>query len=579
MIKRIIYFLWFGLVYLNAHAADVEMKLERNIISLLDRVILSVEFIDTKGDAIEFPVIDGLEIQYQGQSSETRIVNMQRTFKVIHRYLITPKQTGNFTIGPIQIDMAGGPRALQAQLQVIESKNDSETQQLSQLLYAEIASTHSNPYVYEPFDLTLKLYIREGIQIDNSISILGGLPEQGIDGAPDWKRVHQEQQVIQGHIYTITTLKTTFQTITAGTFTFEPKVQLNLIVPRQDRRSYGFNDPFFGDFFGRQEHRPVKLECNTLNLPVRPIPQKNRPPTYTGAVGQFDFQASISPTELKTGEPITLTSHIKGIGNLDKITPPILATNTSYKLYHPRILPTAENNALQFEQIIIPQSADLTQIPAIQFSYFNTQDESFHTLTAGPFAIKLSPGDQARLLTSKTSQTDPTLRVLDSDIIHLKPQPRRWKNPYTLETLSSRKTFIWIAIPPLLWIATFLWVRIRRRRQDDSAYQRRSQAWPEASHALKAAQKALNKNDLPSANEALYKAITIYFGHRLNCPPGEVTCTRIAQAFTQEQVSLTELIEAIERNRYSPSIPSQETIQSQFKTTRRLLQKCERTRL
>ena len=184
MIKRIIYFLCIGLVYLNAHAADVEMKLDRNIISLLDRVILSVEFIDTKGDAIEFPVIDGLEIQYQGQSSETRIVNMQRTFKVIHRYLITPKQTGNFTIGPIQIDMAGGPRTLQAQLQVIESKNDSETQQLSQLLYAEIASTHSNPYVYEPFDLTLKLYIREGIQIDNSISILGGLPEQGIDGNP-----------------------------------------------------------------------------------------------------------------------------------------------------------------------------------------------------------------------------------------------------------------------------------------------------------------------------------------------------------------------------------------------------------
>ena len=356
-------------------------------------------------------------------------------------------------------------------------------------------------------------------------------------------------------------------------------MQLNLIVPRQNRRSYGFNDPFFGDFFGRQEHRPVKLECNKLSLPVRPIPQENRPPTYTGAVGKFEFQANISPTELKTGEPITLTSQIKGIGNLDKITPPILATNTAYKLYHPRILPTVENNTLQFEQIIIPQSADLTQIPAIQFSYFNTQDESFHTLTAGPFTIELSPGDQARLLTSKTSPTDPTLRLLDSDIIHLKPQPRRWKNPYTLETLSSRKTLIWIAIPPLLWIATFLWVRIQRRRQDDSAYQRRSQAWPAAKHALKAAQKALNENDLPAANEALYQAITTYFGHRLNQPPGEVTCTRIIQAFTQEQVALTDLIEAIERNRYSPSTPPQETIQTQIKTTRRLLQKCERTRL
>ena len=579
MNKRIIYFLWVGLVFLNAHAADVQMKLDRNIISLLDRTVLSVEFSDTTGDAIEFPIIDGLDIQYQGKSSETRIVNMQRTFKIIHRYLITPKQTGNFIIGPVQVDLPGGSRALQAQLQVIKSQNDSEAQQLSQLLYAEIASTHSNPYVYEPFDLTLKLYIREGIQIDNSISILGGLPEQGIDGDPDWKRVHQEQQVIEGHIYTITTLKTTFQTITAGTFTFEPNVQLNLIVPRQNRRSYGFNDPFFGDFFGRQEHRPVKLECNKLTLPVRPVPQKNCPPTYTGAVGQFEFQASISPTQLKTGEPITLTSHIKGIGNLDKITPPILATNTAYKIYQPRIIPSAETRTLQFEQIIIPQSAELTQIPAIHFSYFNTQDESFHTLTAGPFAIELSPGDQARLLTSKTSLSDPTLRTLDYDIIHLKPQPKRWKNPYTLETLYSRKTLIWISTPLLLWIATFLWIRILHRRQNDSAYQRRSQAWPEASRSLKEAQKALNENNLTAANEALYQAITTYFGHRLNRPPGEVTCTRIIQAFNQEQVALTELIKAIEHNRYSPSTPPQETIQMQIKTTRSLLQKCERTRL
>ena len=101
----------------------------------------------------------------------------------------------------------------------------------------------------------------------------------------------------------------------------------------------------------------------------------------------------------------------------------------------------------------------------------------------------------------------------------------------------------------------------------------------QATHALKAAQKALNENDLPAANEAIYQAITTYFGHRLNQPPGEVTCTRIIQAFSQEQVALTELIEAIEHNRYSPSTPPQETIQTQIKTTRRLLQKCERTRL
>ena len=198
---------------------------------------------------------------------------------------------------------------------MIESKNDSEAQQLSQL-YLKYKHPFQS-YVYEPFDLTLKLYIREGIQIDNSISILGGLPEQGIDGNPDWKRVHQRTGYPGSYLYNHH-LKNHLQTITAGTFTFEPKVQLNLIVPRQNRRSYGLMTPS-GDFFGRHEHRPVKLECNKLSLPVRPIPQKiARPPMPVPSDIRFSKH---SPNELKTGEPITLTSQIKGMATSIKLRP------------------------------------------------------------------------------------------------------------------------------------------------------------------------------------------------------------------------------------------------------------------
>lgn len=562
------------------HAADVQMKLDRNLISLLDRVVLSIEFIDTKGDAIELPPVPGLDIQYQGQSSETRIVNMKRSSKVIHRYLVTPKQTGNFTIGPIQATYPGGTRTLQAQLQVIKSKDDSEAQQLNQLLYAKVTTSHTTPFVYEPFQITLTLYVRDGIQTDNNISIRGGLPEQGIDGELEWEIIKRDRTLIDGTIFNTTTLRTTVQTMTAGTFTFEPQVQLNLVVPRQNRRSYGFSDPFFGDFFGRQERRPVLLACNQLDLEVKPVPTENRPDSYTGGVGHFQFQATASPLQLKTGEPITLTTQITGNGNFDKITPPVLNTNAAYKLYQARRIPTDAPNTLQFEQVIIPQTATLTELPTLHFSYFNTQDQSFHTLTAGPFPLDIQPGEQARIMTIQPApSTATTVELLERDIVYLKPMPRNWKKPIQSSQLYTLKNAIIALSPLLLWVLSAVLITHRRKKQKDPIRRRRAQALPAAQRALNDARQALRKKEAIACNKSLHHALTLYFGHRLNLSPGEVTSTRIIAAFQKEKDTVQHLMQQIEHARYSPETPDTESLKQRIKTTHNLLKRCERIRV
>jgi len=51
----------------NALAADVRMSVEPQLIGLLDRAVLKIEFINTKGHAVDIPEVKGLRIQYQGQ--------------------------------------------------------------------------------------------------------------------------------------------------------------------------------------------------------------------------------------------------------------------------------------------------------------------------------------------------------------------------------------------------------------------------------------------------------------------------------------------------------------------------------
>ena len=144
------------LLALSSIAADVQMSIEPQLISLLDRAVLKVEFINASGKALDIPPVDGLNIQYRGQSSETSIVNMRRTTKVVHTYLITPSKIGDFTIGPVTAHYKGGAKELSAQLRVIKPSDDKEAQAISELMYSQISSDLDAPHVHEPFGLTLR---------------------------------------------------------------------------------------------------------------------------------------------------------------------------------------------------------------------------------------------------------------------------------------------------------------------------------------------------------------------------------------------------------------------------------------
>ena len=331
------------------------MSIQPQLISLLDRAVLKVEFLDTKGDAVDFPKIEGLSIQYQGQSSETRIVNFKSSSKVIHNYLITPSKIGDYTIGPVIARYKGGEKELTGQLRVIKPQDDQEAQQISEIMYSRITADREAPHVHEPFGLELKVYIRDGVQIDGSFAIQGGMPESGMDGELQWKATDREREDVNGTIFNVYTLRTTARTLTAGTFTFQPQVQLKVVIPRQQRRSWGFDDPFFGDKFGRQETRPFTLECNQLAVEVRAIPLAGRPDNFTGGVGVFDFDVQVGPTQVKAGEPVTVKMRIAGKGNLAQITPPLIEESHEFKLYDARTVPTDNQFEVRFEQVLIPK--------------------------------------------------------------------------------------------------------------------------------------------------------------------------------------------------------------------------------
>jgi len=572
------------LLMASSFAADVKMTIEPQLISLLDRAVLKIEFIDTKGKAVDFPDVDGLKIQYQGQSSETRIVNMKSTSKVVHTYVVTPSKTGDFTIGPVTAKYKGGEKDLTGQLRVVKKENDEEAQELSEIMFSEISASREAPHVHEPFGLELKVYVRDGVQIDGNFSIRGGMPESGMDGELQWSIAGRERKELNGSIYNVYTLTTTAKTLTAGTFTFQPEVQLNVVIPRQRRRSWGFDDPFFGDMFGRQETRPFLLDCNKLEVAVRPVPTAGRPDSFTGGVGVFDFDVEVGPKQVKAGEPITVKMRIAGKGNLSQITPPTITDDHNFKLYDARTVATQNPNEVRFEQVIIPKSDAVTNIPPISFSYFNTKTTDFRTIEQGPFPVNVeaAPQQAAQVIASMPSTVQQETKILGRDIVYLKHPPATWKDKDGIAWFNTRLFKFLLPLPALLLGMVALATARRNRLARNVALARRQKAPKAARKHVQAAEQAMRNGDAAAFNEALWNALAAYFGHRLNLAPGEVSLPTVLARIPEGHPEIEELFNTVEQRRYgiqSSDGGAKDEMKQLLKKLSATLKECERMKI
>ena len=477
-----------------ASAADVLMRLNRDQIDLLGSAYLEIVYVDMQGSPPAPPSVEGLDIQFNGQSTQTQIINFQRSTKEIYRYLITPKQTGTFTIGPLNVQTPTGSKTLQANLRVTSSSDDQVNTPLSELFYATIQCNQPTAYVYEPFECILEVYAAAHLQTANEIAIRGGLPEQGLKQPLTWQQHAQETVEIEGIRFNKSTFKTQATAIRTGRFVFQPKVQLSLLVPRESRRSSGLHDPFFGDFFGRTEKRPMLLDCNSVTVEALSLPTQNRPDSFRGGVGNYVMDAEVSHQEIVVGDPLTVQISIKGRGQIDTVRAPEFPDHPHYKRYPAHTIERTDDT-LVVEQTLIVTSTQLQEIPALEYSFFDPIEEVYHTKKVGPFPLRVLP----TTLNASTTLSVPggsDEQATGSMLRYLKPKPSNWHTPCTFTTTQ----LLLLAMPFVGWLMAGGMLIWRRKRYAGEKHQRAL-----ATHTLlKEAKTALKQDDPDRFSEAIH---------------------------------------------------------------------------
>jgi hypothetical protein len=325
---------------------------------------------------------------------------------------------------------------------------------------------------------------------------------------------------VGSEVYDVRHFRATAIPLASGTFDLSPTLRVNIVVPSQARRSA--RDPF-DLFFQRRETRSVAVAVEPWTLTVKPIPEDGRPSTFSGAVGMFDFTVSLSRNDVTVGDPITLTARIEGQGNLDTIAMPDLQLDERFRVYDPKLVQQAGRGAGRglkvFEQVVIPRSDDITGIPPVSFTFFDPAQEAYRTISRGPFPLTVSPSTQAgRTVVQPDDPVSPAVRkALGVDIVFLKNAPARW----TIDSGTGAGGGWLHVVPVLAVIGVLAWRRRADALSRDPGKARRIQAPRAARASLAEAERHLD--DPVAFYTATWRALALYFAHRLNCDEGRIS--------------------------------------------------------
>ena len=550
----------------------------------------------------ELPDIKGFSVTSAGTQSSMSFGTGGRGASVSFTYDLVPQATGNFTIGPFEYNLNGHIVTLAAiQVQVVAPGNaqgqDSSATDMSQLLFAKVTSNRTNVYNQETFDITLSIYSSPSINMDRNVSLVD-MPTTGLR-VGQFQELNSTRVLINNQVYDVRRFQSKATALTAGAFKLEPTLRLNLLVKRerQNRRS-PFDDPFFADmFFGGVQAQPIEVKAQPLDVNVLSLPEEGKPDHFSGAVGRFSFDASVQPTEVDAGNPVTVTMALSGEGNLDIVGAPSIQGGDSFKVYESKLAQKKADEEPSgqkiFEQVVIPKNKNATTIPAIVFSYFNPVSGRYENITRGPFNLTVHANSNAvsHIVQAQTDQSKPTTQMLGVDILYLKPMPKQWRA--THESAWYALFLFWIVqLIPLFFLGSLIFVfRCCNELVRDVSKARRQAAPKVARQSIARAEEALKKRDRKAYFEALSEALTVYFGNRLNLAPGEVSKDIVIQRVKKGDATpdmfekIARYFDQCEQERYglggSTSISDQEIqlFDNYLHDLNDLLSGCERLKL
>jgi hypothetical protein len=274
-------------------------------------------------------------------------------------------------------------------------------------LFVKVQVDKNTCYVGEPIVATYKLYSRLSSEsrVTKRPSLNGFSVYDMIDPSTDPVSVEH----LNGKDYTVHIIrKTQLIPLQAGSIDLDPVEVENTVhfvrgqSGRETRRSGNTLRDLLDQMtdesnLGPEVDENVTLDTKPVTITVKPLPEENKPASYSGAVGNFSVEATLASNSVAAQDENTLHLVVKGKGNLPVFAAPPVAWPDSIRAFDPTAKEDVNKTVApmtgskSFDYIFIPKAAGHYTIPPVNFSYFDPASQTYKTAETKPLDLQVSP--------------------------------------------------------------------------------------------------------------------------------------------------------------------------------------------
>ena len=527
-----------ALVYISANAQSVKVRVPDEVaVGENFRLMYTVSPNEVKEFRIgKIPAaLELIAGPYESQQSSFQVINGHSTSSssITYTYVLSAKSKGTFTI-PAATVWLSGDKTIHSRKCTVKAvagaANPSQNQQsqgsrqrrmprekyagdaiTSKDLFIKVSTNKKTVYEQEPIVLTYKVYTAVDLtQLDIKMPDVAGFLTEEIELSRN-KSFHLEN--VDGRMYKcVTWSKYLLYPQKTGELKV-PSLTFNAMVMQRDRNV----DPFEAFFNGGSGYVEVKKKITApgVTLNVKPLPE--RPENFSGAVGKFDIKASLDKNEVKANNATTLRVVINGHGNMKLISCPEPQLPKDFDKYDPKTSDNTqltENGAagsMTYDFIIVPRNMGKYEIPALEFTYFDSVEKKYKTLKTDKFTLNVLKGD------GKSSSVDDFSNMKDRDIHGIKKGSAEHRSADRL-FFGSTSYWAMLIVTSLIFIALLIIFRRRALENADIVKLKGKRANKVAVKRLRKADKLMKEGRDGEFFDEVLRALWGYVSDKLDMP-------------------------------------------------------------
>ena len=561
--------------------------------------------------APEFVDFDYIAGPYTSQSSSTSFVNGRRTssFNLTYTYTLMPTKEGAFTIPPATIKVDGGEYTSNGvrvtvlppdQSSNASSRSNKQSTNDNNLKRSQTSNVDEGNIFLRTIVSKTRVREQEVILLSYKLYFAGVDVAQFTNNTrlPEFKgflkqeleigEIQTELEHYNGRNYQTAVLyRTLLFPQRSGDIIIEP-AQFEAVLRVRNRAQVR---SIFDDFFDSYTTATKPLTSPGVTIHVSNLPT-GKPSGFSGGVGRFSISSNISNTELQANEAITLTLTIQGSGNMKLLKTPAVDWPEGFEPYDPKVTNNFKttisgvSGTKTIEYLAIPRAGGVYTIPAIQFSYFDIESDSYRTLTTSEYTLNIARGsgddENATVVNNYVQKED--IQQLGTDIRYI----------YTGELSPIMRTnskldfgsllfCLCYIVPSIIAMILFALFRKQIKENADITRVRYKKANKVAQRRLKTAAQLLGMNQKEAFYEEIERAAWTYLSDRLAIPTAQLNKENIAQILTSKAVPQDMINEVLyvlttaEFARYAPA--SGHAMQDLYSATTKIINQLENNKL